>query len=117
MFLREDKTEMSKIDSIKSTVSSKHDLASLNVEKLKSVLSYFSYLHSNGEISDKAFEALVRYACSIFLENEVEVIIQETLERKFMQFLSSKFSTSPVEIEDLEAAFSSFNVSRLMRSK
>ncbi len=118
MFLQENKiTGMKKFESTKSVVSRKQNLTSLNVEKLKGVLSYFSYLHTNGEISDKAFETLVSYACSIFIENEVEIVVQDTLERKFIQFLSSKFSTSAEEIEDLEASIYSLDVSRFIRSK
>ena len=31
----------------------------------------FSQLHANEKINDKALEALARYACSIFIENQV----------------------------------------------
>lgn len=116
MYFKKNKREMSKFDSIKDTVSSKNYLTSLNVEKLKSVLSYFSYLQSTGEISDKAFETLVSYACSIFIENEVEAKVQQVLDRKFMQFFHSKFYRAE-EFEDLETAIASWDISRLIRSK
>ncbi|RUR77142.1 hypothetical protein ACF3DV_02530 [Chlorogloeopsis fritschii PCC 9212] len=109
--------EKTKFRQIKGEVSNPHNLTRLNVEKLKEVLSYFSYLHNNREINDQAFESLVRYACSIFIEQELEVRIQETLERKLMQFLYSKFSDSTEDIEDLETAIYSLDISRLIRSK
>lgn len=93
-----------------------YKLTNSNLEKFKSVLSYFSYLHVNG-VSDKAFEALVRHACSIFLENEVEIIIQETLERKFIKFFHSKFAASAEEIEDIESAIYLLDVSRKIKSR
>ncbi|WP_026735659.1 hypothetical protein [Fischerella sp. PCC 9605] len=106
-----------KNDSSKISIASNRNLTRLNVEKLKGVLSYFSYLHKSGEISDKAFEALVRYACSIFIENEVELRIQDALEEKILKFLTSKLYTSTEEIEDMETAIYSLDVSRLIRSK
>lgn len=66
--------------------------SSSNMIRLKGILSYFSYLNINGEISDEAFEALVRYACSIFIENELEERVQFALEQKVMNFWESKFT-------------------------
>ncbi len=102
----------------KSSSFNRAKFTSLNVEKLKSVLSYFSYLRANGEISDKAFESLVHYACSIFIENEVEEIIQETLDRKLTQFLHSKFSLLVDEqASDIEKIIYGLDTSQLIRSK
>ncbi|MFQ4142805.1 hypothetical protein [Chlorogloeopsis sp. ULAP02] len=115
--MQETTQEKSKFPQNKDDVSNPHILTRLNVEKLKGVLSYFSYLHNNGEISDRAFETLVRYACSIFIENEVEAKIKGTLERKLMQFLYSKFSDSTEDIEDIETAIYSLDMSRLIRSR
>ncbi|MDF5707383.1 MAG: hypothetical protein PUP90_06795 [Nostoc sp. S4] len=70
------------------------DLSASNLVKFKSLLSFFSYLNMNGEISDRAFEALVRYACSIFIENEVEARVKDALEQKFINFWESKFSST-----------------------
>lgn len=97
--------------------SNRQKLTALNVEKLKGILSYFSSLHVNGEISDKAFEALVRHACSIFIENEVEIVVQQTLERKFVAFLRSKFITSAEDIQEIESAIYSLNISDKVRSR
>lgn len=94
--------------------SNRRDFTRLNVEKLKGVLSYFSYLHKNGEISDKAFEFLVRHACAIFIENEVEVVVKDALEEKLMTFLFSKFAGST---EDIESSIYSLDISRMMRSR
>ncbi|MBD2776297.1 hypothetical protein [Iningainema tapete] len=112
MFLQ--KKGIAKISNLalkESTALKKANFTSLNVKKLKAVLSYFSYLRNNGEISDKAFENLVRYACSIFIENEVEEIVQEALELKLAQFLKSNFSFVDEEVYEME------NISRLMRSR
>lgn len=70
------------------------DFSASNLVRLKSLLSFFSYLNMNGEISDRAFEALVRYACSIFIENEVEARVQNALEQKFINFWESKLSSA-----------------------
>ncbi|MBD2039291.1 hypothetical protein H6F56_01220 [Microcoleus sp. FACHB-672] len=65
-----------------------------NLERLKIVISYFSYLNAKGEISDQALKALVRYACSIFIENEVESRVEAVLEQKLSQFWNTNFSSS-----------------------
>jgi hypothetical protein len=102
----------------KGVVSSPSSFRELNLEKLEGSLSYFSYLYANGEISDKAYKVLVRHACSIFIENEVEERIQEALERKLMQFWRSKFSSAIEEyISDIaEVAYRS-EISELLRSR
>ena len=105
---------MNKFDFSRGTSSSRQDFTRLNVEKLKGILSYFSYLHTNGEISDKAFQALVRHACAIFIENEVEIIVKEALEEKLIKFLRSKFADSA---EDIESAIYSLDISQIMRSR
>lgn len=108
---------MNKFKLSRKISSNRQQLTNLNVEKLKGVISYFSYLNVNGEISDKAFDALVRYACSIFIENEVEILVQETLEEKFMTFLHSKFANSVEDVEDIESAIYSLDKSGMMRNK
>ncbi len=70
------------------------DFSASNLVRLQSQLSFFSHLNINGEISDRAFEALVRYACSIFIENEVEGRVQNALEQKFINFWESKLSSA-----------------------
>ncbi|MGI2902036.1 MULTISPECIES: hypothetical protein [Tolypothrichaceae] len=117
MFLQNKEiTGISNLALKKSASLNRAKFTSLNVEKLKGVLSYFSYLRANGEISDKAFESLVHYACSIFIENEVEEIVQETLERKLMQFVRSKFSSTD-EAYDIEKVIYGLDISRLIRSR
>lgn len=81
----------------------RNELTASNLERLKIVISYFSYLNANGEISDKAFKALVRYACSIFIENEVESRVEEVLEQKLIRFLNTSFSSSLEEFISREA--------------
>jgi len=108
---------MNKFELSRKIAFNRREFTNINVEKLKDVISYFSYLNANGEISDKAFDALVRHACSIFIENEVEVLVQETLEEKFITFLRSKFINSVEEVEDIESAIYSLEKSRVMGNK
>lgn len=43
-----------------------------NLENLKHLLIYLSYLHSEGEISDRAFEALAQQAFSMCVEDSIQ---------------------------------------------
>lgn len=108
---------MNKFELSRKISFNRQEYTNINVEKLKVAISYFSYLNANGEISDKAFDALVRYACSIFIENEVEILVQETLEEKFRKFLRSKFTNSVEEVEDIESAIYLLEKSRIMRNE
>lgn len=102
----------------KSVTPGNSSFTELNLEKLKGSLSYFSYLYANGEISGQAFEALVRDACSIFIENEVEERLQEALERKLLHFLQFKLpSFLEEEIYNRERVDYDSEVFRLLRSK
>ncbi|MGB6300900.1 MAG: hypothetical protein WBF90_32650 [Rivularia sp. (in: cyanobacteria)] len=83
---------MYKFESNIKATSNKQKLTALNEEKLNTVLCYFSQLYANREIDNKDFEILVRHACSIFIENQVEIVVEETLERKIMAFLSYKLA-------------------------
>lgn len=78
----------------KGAYLNRDDFAASNLERLKIVISYFSYLNAKGEISDKAFKALVRYACSIFVENALESRIEQVLEQKLIRFLNTKLSST-----------------------
>ncbi|MBD1920521.1 hypothetical protein H6F77_05390 [Microcoleus sp. FACHB-831] len=109
---------IAKSASNKDLVLSRDNFTGLNVESLKGSLSYFSYLHAKGEISDKTFEYLVRYACSIFIENEVEERVQDALERKLMQFWRSKLCILlESDISEMEASVYKADFSRILRSR
>ncbi len=82
-----------------------------NLERLKIALSYLSELKLKGEISDKGFETLVKYACSLFLANEVEAKIESALERKLIKFFDSRFS------ETTQASFTDVDLSKLLAIK
>jgi hypothetical protein len=69
---------------------SRATLTHLNIERFKGTLSYFSHLNATGEISDKSYQALVRYACAVFIETGIEEIVQNSLEQKLESFLLSK---------------------------
>ncbi|QLE56760.1 hypothetical protein [Nostoc sp. TCL26-01] len=66
------------------------DFSSSNFSRLKSIIAFFSYLNMNGEISDEAFTSLVRYACSIFVENEIESRVNFTFEKKIISLFQTK---------------------------
>lgn len=59
---------------------------SLNARNLKGLLSYLTYLYTEGEISEKAFESLVRHAYSVYVENEMEAKIQKILKQHLLHF-------------------------------
>lgn len=69
-----------------------------NLARLKIAISFFSYLNTKGEISDRAFKALVRYACSIFIDNEVELRVEELLDKKILQLWETKLSSALEEL-------------------
>lgn len=95
MFLKDKKfTAISNSALSKDIELANVDFSASNLVRLQSQLSFFSYLNINGEISDQTFEALVRYACSIFIENEVEARVQNAFEQKFINFWESKFSSA-----------------------
>lgn len=54
----------------------------LDLKKLQQIIAYFTYLNIEGEISDRTLEALVNYACSIFLQRQTEARIQQLLSEK-----------------------------------
>jgi len=92
MLIQQSKAVKTKYPIRKDTVLSRATLNRLNLERLKGALSYFSHLNATGEISDKSYEALVRYACTIFIETGIEEIVQNTLEQKLEKFLLSRNS-------------------------
>lgn len=59
---------------------------SQNVRVLGQLLTHLSHLHSEGEISDKAFETLTQYAFSMFVEDLVQQKIN-VLESKLLKIL------------------------------
>lgn len=111
--------EIAKSTPRKGVAANGADFTALNVESLKGTLSYFSHLYAKGDISGEAFEALVRQACSIFIENEIKERVQEALERKLLKFWHSKFSLSIEEkyISDIEGTLYGSDMSRLLRSR
>lgn len=51
--------------------SREQEYEAVNTEALRGILSYLKYLYAEGEISDKAYQALVSQALSTFVENSV----------------------------------------------
>ncbi|WP_013325318.1 hypothetical protein [Gloeothece verrucosa] len=65
--------------------------SNVNLTSLKDILSYLSYLKAREEISDKTFEALVKYTCANFIEYEIEQKIQTLIENKLEDKLEKFF--------------------------
>ena len=101
----------------KETALNRASLTRLNVERLKATLSYFSHLNATGEISDNSYQALVRYACEIFLETEIEKMIQDTLEQKLEQFLVTRILGMEDLLSKQEESSLNLDMSRLLNSK
>ncbi|MFQ4135294.1 hypothetical protein PGN35_003150 [Nodosilinea sp. PGN35] len=53
----------------------------INTEALRGIISYLSYLYSEGEISDKAYKALVSQVLSTFVENSIRFKIERILDK------------------------------------
>ena len=60
------------------------------------LFSYLAHLHTTGEISEKAFESLVEYACELFVEAEVERRLGAYLEKKLFGLLDKLTSDDAV---------------------
>lgn len=117
MLIKEGKPVRIKEPINKSRVQNKATLTRLNVERLKGLLSYFSHLNATGEISDKSYEALVRYACAIFIQTEIVELVESTLEQKLEQFfLKRNFGLDNLLSEQEESSFN-LDISRLLKSK
>jgi hypothetical protein len=101
----------------KNLALSRATLTRLNVERFQASLSYFSHLNANGEISDRAYEALVRYACAIFLQTEIEEIVYNTLEQKLEQFLMKNIFTDDNGLFEVQAGKLNVDLSQLLQRK
>lgn len=60
----------------------------LDINTLQKTIAYFSCLYAQGEITEKALEALVCYVCSVFIENEIDNRIQMLFEQKMTALFS-----------------------------
>jgi hypothetical protein len=101
----------------KDLALSRATLTRLNVERFQGTLSYFSQLNATGEISDRAYEALVRYACAIFLQTEIEEIVHHTLEQKLEQFLIRKIFRDDNGLFEAQAGSLNVELSQLLQRK
>ena len=101
----------------KDSPLSRATLTHLNIERLKGTLSYFSHLNATGEISDKSYEALVRYACAVFIETGIEEIVQNSLEQKLEAFLLSRILRMDNLLSEQEESSLNLDISRLLKSR
>jgi len=72
--------------------------AKSNKGELSNTIAYLSHLYQNGEISEKAFESLVKHACLLFVEAEIERKLSTYLEQKLL-YLLEKFTSDNVVLE------------------
>jgi hypothetical protein len=56
----------------------------LDINKLRQTIAYLARLYAEGEISEHTFEVSVNYACSLFIDQEVERRIQTLISEKLL---------------------------------
>jgi len=64
----------------KKLARSERDYEAVNLEALKGIVSYLNYLYTEGEISDKAYKALVSQVLSTFVENTIHLKVEQMLD-------------------------------------
>jgi len=63
----------------RSNLQQERDYEAVNLEALKGIVSYLNYLYAQGEISDKAYKALVSQVLSTFVENTIHLKVEQML--------------------------------------
>lgn len=53
----------------------------VNIEALRGITSYLGYLYAEGEISDRAYKALVSQVLSTFVENSIRFKVERILDK------------------------------------
>jgi hypothetical protein len=101
----------------KDTALARANLTRWNIERFQVTLSYFSHLNATGEISDKSYEALVRYACAIFIETEIEEMVQNSLKQKIDFFLMSKNLRIDNLLSESKENSLNLDISRFLKSR
>lgn len=61
---------------------------SINNYSLKSMLKYLMSLKDNGTISQEQYQKLVELSCSIYLENKIEQLFNDNLEKMSLHFFN-----------------------------
>lgn len=61
-------------------------MSELNRKSLKELVKYLSKLNKEQLIDDKQLSELISMACANYIENEVEIRIERTLNDKLMYF-------------------------------
>ena len=61
-------------------------------QNFRNVVQWLLQLHQEEQIDDDQLEALLVYACSLFIEQEVDRRIENILSDKLSEQLSEKFS-------------------------
>jgi hypothetical protein len=54
-----------------------------NIENLRTVIEYLTHLRNIDKLSDKEFSTLITQACAKFVENELDLIINNVLSKAF----------------------------------
>lgn len=65
--------------SVSTRLVQEREYEAVNMEALRGIVSYLQYLYSEGEISDKAYKALIAQALRTFVENSVQLKVERTL--------------------------------------
>lgn len=73
---------------------------SINNSSLKSMLKYLMSLKDNGTISQEQYQNLVELSCSIYLENKIEQLFNDNLEKVGLYFFNDdrlvEYFNSPI---------------------
>ncbi len=69
----------------------KNYLNNLNKISFKNMINYLNTLKEHNVINEDEFVSLVNYACSIFIENEVEKRFSRILEDKVFSYFENSF--------------------------
>jgi len=84
------KSDNDYINLVLTAIKSNNPLSGLskkNRESLNEMIKYLSRLNRQNLIDDKQFSELISLACANFIENEVELRIEKSINNKFMYFL------------------------------
>ena len=86
-----------------------------DLKLLKASIYYFYKLRNENKISNEVLNNLTRYSCAVFIENQIESTIQNTLEKNIAKFLGSELYLSDNEV-DFDALYSFEESSKVIES-
>lgn len=64
------------LESSRNKLSQRREHEAVNIEALKGIMTYLKYLYTEGEISEKAYKALISQVLSTFAENMISLKVE-----------------------------------------